>query len=355
MVVNLYLDARATTGEAPVKASISDKNRRVLIPMGVKVHPSQWDAENRVVKNHPNKKELNSFLADRKSDIEVELLRLERLGKLKGASMASIKRMVLRFLNGEEESVRFVERFKHYLSLKTAKKTVKGYRWTLATLEEFDPALDQRTFDEIGVDPQGDAVGGGDGGPGAFVVVGGWDGAVVGSTVMDKWWHWGTGYKPTDEDDNTLSFRVEKADPETGATFGTIVNTPGANGLYANYMYNNETDMNGQYRLIPVGKGRWGKSGSGRIDIYAFEDTEYTTPLHQIEIREAGEYPINDTRILTVSDLAFVRSFPGPFNNNVGDWNNDARWFVDNLRYVIWLVKKDGDAPLPNHADLLAE
>ena len=189
----------------------------------------------------------------------------------------------------------------------------------------------------------------------AFVVVGGWDGAVVGSTVMDKWWHWGTGYKPTDEDDNTLSFRVEKADPETGATFGTIVNTPGANGLYANYMYNNETDMNGQYRLIPAGKGRWGKSGSGRIDIYAFEDTEYTTPLHQIEIREAGEYPINDTRILTVSDLAFVRSFPGPFNNNVGDWNNDARWFVDNLRYVIWLVKKDGDAPLPNHADLLAE
>lgn len=189
----------------------------------------------------------------------------------------------------------------------------------------------------------------------AFVVIGGWDGAVVGSTIMDKWWHWGSGYKPTDEDDNILSFSLEKADPETGATFGTIVNTPGPNGLYANYMYNNETDMNGQYRLIPAGKGRWGKSGNGSIDIYAYEDTEYTTPLHQIEIREAGEYPINETRILTVSDLAFVRSFPGPFNNNVGDWNNDARWYIDNLRYVVWLVKKDGDTPLPNHAELLAE
>ena len=87
MVVSLYLDARATTGEAPVKVSISDKSRKVLIPMGVKVLPSQWDAENRVVKNHPNKKEINSFLSGRKSDIEVELLRLERLGKLKGASL----------------------------------------------------------------------------------------------------------------------------------------------------------------------------------------------------------------------------------------------------------------------------
>ena len=189
----------------------------------------------------------------------------------------------------------------------------------------------------------------------AFVVIGGWDGAVVGSTVMDKWWHWGAGYRPTDEDDNILSFRLEKADPETGATFGTLVNTPGPNGLYANYLYNNETDMNGQYRLFPAGKGRWGKSGSGSIDIYAYEDTEYTTPLHQVEIREAGEYPINDTRVLTVSDLAFVRSFPGPFNNNVGDWNNDARWYVDNLRYVIWLVKKDGDTPLSNHGDLLEQ
>lgn len=103
MVVSLYLDARATTGEAPVKASISNRSKRILVPMGVKVKPSQWDAENRVVKNHPRKKEINSFLFGKKSDIELELLRLERLGKLKGASMASIKMMIQRFLNGDKE------------------------------------------------------------------------------------------------------------------------------------------------------------------------------------------------------------------------------------------------------------
>ena len=152
MVISLYLDTRATTGEAPVKVSISDKSRKILIPIGIKVLPSQWDAKNHIVKNHPRKQELNSFIYGKKSDIEVELLRLERLGKLKGASLANIKRMILRFLNGEEEEVRFVDRFERFLSLKDAKKTVKGYRWTLETLRKYDSGFDQRTFDEIDVD-----------------------------------------------------------------------------------------------------------------------------------------------------------------------------------------------------------
>lgn len=120
--------------------------------MGVKVLPSQWDSKNQMVKNHPEMKTINMFLAGKKSDIEVELLRLERLGKLKGASMANIKAMILRFLNGGGEDVRFVERYRHFHSLKNAKKTVKGYKWTLDTLRHFDPGLYQRTFDEIGVD-----------------------------------------------------------------------------------------------------------------------------------------------------------------------------------------------------------
>ena len=56
----------------------------------------------------------------------------------------------------------------------------------------------------------------------SFIVVGGWDGEVVRSTIMDKWWHWDTGYMPTDEDDNILSFRLEKADAETGETYEAL-------------------------------------------------------------------------------------------------------------------------------------
>lgn len=66
MVVSLYLDTRATTGEAPVKASISNKTRKILIPIGIKILPSQWDAKSHIVKNHPKKKKsIRSSMARR--------------------------------------------------------------------------------------------------------------------------------------------------------------------------------------------------------------------------------------------------------------------------------------------------
>ena len=185
----------------------------------------------------------------------------------------------------------------------------------------------------------------------AFIIVGGWDDAVVRSTVMDKWWHWGEGYMPTDEDDNTLSFRLEKADAETGATFGTLVNTAGDDGKYANYMYNNSIDVNSKYRIFPAGKSRWGKPGDGSIVVYDYDDTDYAQPLYSVELLEAGEHTYAGVSF-SVPNLAFGRSFEGPFD--VIDWNwPDTRWFTDNVRNTFWLVKKDSDTPLPNHSDLL--
>ena len=185
----------------------------------------------------------------------------------------------------------------------------------------------------------------------AFIIVGGWDDAVVRSTVMDKWWHWGEGYMPTDEDDNTLSFRLEKADAETGATFGTLVNTAGDDGKYANYMYNNSIDVNSKYRIFPAGKSRWGKPGDGSIVVYDYDDTDYAQPLYSVELLEAGEHTYAGVSF-SVPNLAFGRSFEGPFD--VIDWNwPDTRWFTDNVRNTFWLVKKDSDTPLPNHFDLL--
>ncbi len=187
----------------------------------------------------------------------------------------------------------------------------------------------------------------------AFIIIGGWDGAVVLSTVMDKWWHWGGGYMPTDEDDNTLSFRLEKADPETGATFGTLVNTPGDNGLYANYMYNNSIDVNDKYRIFPAGKSRWAKPGDGTIVVYDYADEGYTTPLWTVGLLEAGEQTLSE-KPFTVPNLAFVRTFEGPFDNI--DWNwPDTRWFTDNVRHTVWLVKKDSDSPVADHSDYLDE
>ncbi|MBP5565888.1 MAG: hypothetical protein J6X57_00120 [Bacteroidales bacterium] len=184
-----------------------------------------------------------------------------------------------------------------------------------------------------------------------FVIVGGWDGEVVRSTLMDKWWHWDTDYMPTDEDDNTMSFRLETADATTGETYGTLVNTPGPDGKYANYLYEGKTDMNGKYRIIPEGKSRWHKNNDNYFFLHSWEDSNYETPLYIVYLIGAGEQSVDGVS-MTVPSMAFARAHAGPFN--VIDWNYpDTRWFTDNVRYTVWLVKKDSDSPLDNHSSYL--
>ena len=170
---------------------------------------------------------------------------------------------------------------------------------------------------------------------------------------MDKWWHWGDGYMPTDEDDNILSFLLEDADPETGATFGTLVNTPGPDGKYANYMYQNWNDMNGKYRIFPIGKSRWGKPGDGSIVVYAYEDDDYSDPLYTVNLYGAGEHTFSAVTV-SVPVIAFGRSHEGPFDNINWNWP-DSRWFTDNVRNTFWLMQQDTDTPLENHSELLEQ
>jgi len=198
--------------------------------------------------------------------------------------------------------------------------------------------------------------------PASLVMIGGFEGWITYCQVMDKYWIWTGDYNPRDEDDNTLSFRLEKADDQTGETFGTIVNTPGPDGKYANYIFKTY-DINEQYRLIPEGKSRWAKHGDGYITIYAYEDAEYTTPLHKLELLEKGEHKFwseavqaeggSAEKTVNVPELALHRSFgPGPFNNDTSNWG-DERWYANNIRNVFWLIKKDSDSPIADHDEYL--
>ena len=198
--------------------------------------------------------------------------------------------------------------------------------------------------------------------PASLVMIGGFEGWITYCQVMDKYWIWTADYNPRDEDDNTLSFRLEKADDQTGETFGTVVNTPGPDGKYANYIFKTY-DINEQYRLIPAGKSRWAKHGDGYITIYAYEDAEYKTPLHKLELLEKGEHKFwseavqaeggSAEKTVNVPELALHRSFgPGPFNNDTSNWG-DERWYANNIRNVFWLIKKDSDSPIADHDDYL--
>ena len=206
----------------------------------------------------------------------------------------------------------------------------------------------------------------------AFVMIGGYEKNPVAAQIMDKYWQWDGSHNPRHEDDNILSFRLDRADDETGFTYGTIVNTPGADGKYADYIWNADElygsennkqgpkyDMNSAYRLIPKGKSRWSKLNDGLVNIHAFEDIEYEKPLFSLELLTEGEYRYweeEDSKgksIINVPSLAFHRAYGvGPFRDYteiVDEWI-----FVTNIRELFWLIKKDSDEALPNHAELLS-
>lgn len=148
MAIRLYLDDRKNKEEAQIKASVSHRGENALVPLGIYIRTDQWDKSSREVVNHPRKKEVNASLARLKADLELELLRIrERL------PFAELRRRLAAVIDPDADAEPgFVARYEHFLSLKTAPKTVKGYRWTLKALEEFDPGLDRRSFEDIGVD-----------------------------------------------------------------------------------------------------------------------------------------------------------------------------------------------------------
>ena len=207
------------------------------------------------------------------------------------------------------------------------------------------------------------------------LVIGGVEPHIVYFQIMDKFWLWNsTYYWPMDEDDNVLSFSHDWTDQQAGISYGTIVNTPGPDAKYADFHFlldyraedhlapENLADVNSSYRLIPAGKSRWSRGGDGVVYIYSYDDNAYETPLHALELLEAGDHVFwadalnsngeSAAKTVTVPSLALHRSFDGPFDNDVDDWS-DARFYVNNIRNVFWLIQKDSDSPLANHKELL--
>ena len=200
-----------------------------------------------------------------------------------------------------------------------------------------------------------------------FVMIGGYKNNPVAAQIMDKYWQWCNGYDPRHEDDNVISVRLDRADDQTGFTYGTIVNTSGVDGKYADYIWNADEkyganndkpapkyDMNSKYRIIPTGKSRWSKLGDGKVNIHAYEDVDYKNPLYSFDLLSAGEYQfweeedVKKKSIITVQELAFHRSFgEGPFEDYteiVDEWI-----FITNIRNIFWLVKQDYNSAFVNH------
>lgn len=147
-----YLDTRSTAegAAAPLKVRFTFKKKPVMIQLGVKLLPGQWDSGTGSVVEHPQKKRLNQFISVRLTQINTALMQLETSGELKNLSHAELKAQ----LEGKDPSEvkpkdNFLDFYLKVVETKKAPKTKVAYQAALSRLREFDPELASRSCRDI--------------------------------------------------------------------------------------------------------------------------------------------------------------------------------------------------------------
>ena len=187
-------------------------------------------------------------------------------------------------------------------------------------------------------------------------------------------WNKDEGRWPNDELDNVVSFKQTYYDQDNNCQYGTFLNLPGEDGLYANFVYREvpedepenafEKDCNSIYRLIPQGKGRWSNEvGSDVFAFYDYSDDTYSNPVGEVQLLQAGTYTIEYPGAtvatswcpgtITVADVAFTRLYT--YDSYVDHGDLVASFMADNVRQVWWLMTRTSDGCLDNHDEMIAQ
>ena len=152
MTIRYYLDCRHKDANAPqpLKICIAKKGSSAYIPIDVRLLPSQWNSESQKVIDHPNKRNLNNYLENRKVEIENLIMSLTQAGKLAGLNAVQIKNVIMDHIDPEADSANlFAVRFQAYADSRKAVRTREIYAVTLKKMQEFDKRLNTLTFEMI--------------------------------------------------------------------------------------------------------------------------------------------------------------------------------------------------------------
>lgn len=149
-----YLDTRAVCkgAEAPLKIAITRKGSTAYIPLGVSLLPSHWDKTAKKVKNHPRRVFLNTFIAQKKLEVDEIVLGMMKSGGYARMTVTQIKNKIVDILKHEDEPVEtFVSRFDKYIE-SCSGRTKEIYSATLKRLKAFCPKIGTLNFEDIDVD-----------------------------------------------------------------------------------------------------------------------------------------------------------------------------------------------------------
>ncbi|MBF1393867.1 MAG: phage integrase SAM-like domain-containing protein [Prevotella histicola] len=152
VTIKLYLDTRYSTDDnlTPLKMVFTHKRTTALLPLGVKLLPSQWDAKKQSVINHPQKEQINAFLLERRATISNILMRMTSDGELLGLSVTEVKNKVMEELSPKSDrSIMFLYRFEKYILQCKAERTKDIYQSTLNKVCAFDSNASSLRFEDI--------------------------------------------------------------------------------------------------------------------------------------------------------------------------------------------------------------
>lgn len=151
----LYLDTRGIEGNepAPLKICITKHGHSAYLGIDIKIQPSQWDARGQKVIDVPNKRMLNSYIANKKLQVDNALMELTSKGEFHLLTATQIKNKLAAYLEPETEKTNlFLSRFRKYMNSRTSKRTREIYATTLKKILDYDKRAEELSFERISKD-----------------------------------------------------------------------------------------------------------------------------------------------------------------------------------------------------------
>ena len=152
-----YLDTRRFIPGKPcqIRLGLCFRGKTSLFSTGIAVLPEQWDKTTCTIVRHPQKLYLNARLAKLKSDWDIAIMQLVESGEAKKAkSPSELKEMILIHIDPEtyqQKSGKFLSRFTDFAESRNAEGSKVKYRYTIKKMLEFDPELNERSFEDINI------------------------------------------------------------------------------------------------------------------------------------------------------------------------------------------------------------
>lgn len=134
---------------APLKLQIVNFRKTTLVPLDIRLTPDQWDVANCRVVNHKNKATFNTYIMQRRLEVEAILLGLGSRGKLNNITSGELRKMIDAELFPSDPKTSLVERFNISIERRISIPTKRLYENSLKHISDYAPDLESLKMEDI--------------------------------------------------------------------------------------------------------------------------------------------------------------------------------------------------------------